>query len=111
MLDVLAQDYIVTARAKGLPEKIVNYKHAFKNAAIPVVTIMGLQIGQMLGGTIVTETVFAWPGMGRLVIKSILQNDAPTVQAAVLIIALLFSLVNLAVDLLYRLLNPAIQYK
>jgi peptide/nickel transport system permease protein len=110
VLEVLGQDFIRTARAKGLRERTVIARHALRSAIIPVVTIVGLQFGYLLGGAIITETVFAWPGVGRLMITAIGQRDFPLVQGAVLILALLFSLVNLGVDLLYAWLNPQISY-
>ncbi len=110
MLEVLGQDYIRTARAKGLSETIVHAKHAFRNASIPIVTVVGLQFGSLMGGSILTETVFAWPGIGRLVIQSIFLRDAPTVQGGIVLIGTMFSLINLAVDLLYAKLDPTIRY-
>jgi ABC-type dipeptide/oligopeptide/nickel transport system permease component len=110
MLEVLRQDYITTARAKGLAEKVIIYKHALKNALIPVVTIMGLQFGILLGGAVLTETVFAWPGVGRLLVDSILARDYPVVQGAVLVLAFSFVLINLVVDLIYAFLDPRISY-
>ena len=110
MLEVLGQDYIVTARAKGVGETLVVGKHALKNALIPVVTVVGLQYGFLLGGAVVTETVFAWPGVGRLAITSILQRDYPVVQGCVLLVAVLFVLINLVVDLLYAWIDPRIRY-
>ncbi len=110
MLDVLGQDYINTARAKGLVERIVVYKHALKNALIPVVTVMGLQFGILLGGAVLTESVFSWPGVGRLLVDSILARDYPVVQGAVLVLALFFVLINLVVDIIYALLDPRITY-
>lgn len=110
MLEVLGQDYIVTARAKGVAEPLVVGKHALKNALIPVVTVVGLQYGFLLGGAVVTETVFAWPGVGRLAITSILQRDYPVVQGCVLLVAVLFVLINLVVDLLYAWIDPRIRY-
>ncbi|MEH7391613.1 ABC transporter permease [Bacillus sp. JJ1474] len=109
MLEVLKEDYIRTAEAKGVRGFIVIMKHAFRNALIPVVTIVGLQFGNLLGGAIVTETVFAWPGIGRLVITAISQRDFPVVQGCVLMIALIFALINLIVDILYAVINPKIQ--
>ncbi len=111
MLDVLRQDYITTARAKGLPERIVIYRHALRNALIPTVTVVGLQFGYMLAGAVLTETVFSWPGVGRLLVDSILARDFPVVQASLLIIAMIFVLVNLAVDILYAFLDPRIRYE
>lgn len=110
MLEVLRQDYITTARAKGLAEKVIIYKHALKNALIPVVTIMGLQFGILLGGAVLTETVFAWPGVGRLLVDSILARDYPVVQGAVMVLAFSFVLINLVVDLIYAFLDPRISY-
>lgn len=110
VLEVLGQDFIRTARAKGLRERAVIFRHALRSALIPVITIVGLQFGYLLGGAIITETVFAWPGVGRLMITAIGQRDFPLVQGAVLILALLFSLVNLYVDVLYAWLNPQISY-
>jgi peptide/nickel transport system permease protein len=109
MLDVLHQDYIRLARAKGLPERKVLIKHALRNASIPIVTIVGLQFGGLLGGAVITETVFAWPGVGRLAVNAVQQRDFPVVQAVTVVIALAFSLINLAVDLLYAWLNPRIR--
>ena len=111
MLEVLHQDFITTARAKGLRERIVVYKHALKNALIPVVTIIGLQLGTLLGGAILTETVFAWPGVGRLMVDSIMARDYPVVQGAVLLLAGTFVFVNLFVDILYSFLDPRIRYE
>jgi ABC-type dipeptide/oligopeptide/nickel transport system permease component len=106
--EVLQQDYIRTARAKGLSEFVVVNSHAIRNALIPVVTVIGLQLGYLLGGAVVTETVFAWPGIGRLVVQSILARDFPVVQASVLILAMTFVLLNMLTDLLYRVLDPRI---
>ena len=109
MLDVLNQDYIRTARAKGLVERKVLIKHAFKNAAIPVVTISGMQLGVLLGGAVVTETVFAWPGLGRLAVDSIRMGDYPVVQAIVVVFALFVVIGNLAADILAALIDPRIR--
>ena len=109
MVEVLEQDYIRTARAKGLVEKVIILRHALKNAAIPVVTIVGLDIGTLLGGAVITETVFAWPGIGRLAIDSILSRDFPVVQADVFFIALTFVGINLIVDILYTWLDPRVR--
>jgi peptide/nickel transport system permease protein len=109
MLDVLNQDYIRTARAKGLMERKVLIKHAFKNAAIPVVTITGMQLGALLGGAVVTETVFAWPGLGRLAVDSIRMGDYPVVQAIVVVFALFVVIGNLAADILAALIDPRIR--
>jgi peptide/nickel transport system permease protein len=110
MLEVLRQDYVRTARAKGLGEHVVVLRHALKNAAIPAVTVIGLQFGYLLGGAVITETVFAWPGMGRLIVEGIKFRDYPIVQSGILLLAMVFSLVNLAVDLLYAYLDPRIRY-
>ncbi|HIW13292.1 MAG TPA: ABC transporter permease [Candidatus Salinicoccus stercoripullorum] len=108
MLDVLSQDYIRTARAKGVKERIVIFRHALKNALIPVVTVIGLQFGYFLGGSILTESVFAINGLGRLIIDSILQRDFPVVQGAILVISVSFVIVNLIVDISYRFLNKRV---
>lgn len=111
MLDVLSQDYIRTAHAKGLHEIVVLVKHALRNAIVPVVAIIGLQFGRLLGGSIVVETVFAWPGVASLVVKSIRNYDFPVIQAATLVLALLIVLVNLVTDVVIAFLDPRIQYK
>ncbi len=111
MLEVIRLDYIRTARAKGLPEKIVISRHALKNALIPVVTVIGLQTGILMGGAVLTEIVFAWPGIGRLLVESILSRDYPVVQGVVLLVATLFILINLIVDILYAYLDPRIRYQ
>ena len=110
MMETLTQDYITTARSKGLKEQAVIINHALKNALIPVVTIIGLQFGGLLGGTVLTETVFGWPGIGRLLVESILARDYPVIQGSILVFALLFILVNLIVDLLYGLIDPRVRY-
>lgn len=110
MLDVLKQDYINTARAKGLLEKVIIYRHALRNALIPTVTVVGLQFGYMLAGAVLTETVFSWPGVGRLLVEAILFRDFPVVQSALLIVAIMFVLVNLIVDILYAFLDPRIRH-
>jgi peptide/nickel transport system permease protein len=110
MLEVLHTDYVRTARAKGLAEWLVVFRHALKNAAIPVVTLVGLELGILLGGTVVTEAVFAWPGVGFLVVDAISNQDYPVVQAAVSLLAFVFVGVNLVVDLLYAWLDPRISY-
>jgi peptide/nickel transport system permease protein len=110
MLEVLRTDYIRTARAKGLAEWKVIYKHALRNALVPIVTIIGLQFGTLLGGAVLTETVFAWPGIGRLLIDAISFRDYPVIQGTVLFIAVGFVLVNLLVDVLYAYLDPRIRY-
>jgi ABC-type dipeptide/oligopeptide/nickel transport system permease component len=108
-LEVLRADYIRTARAKGLAELIVVAKHTLKNAAIPIVTITGLQFGTLLGGAVVTETVFAWPGIGRLAIQSIYNRDYPVVQCAVFLSAVLFIVLNFLIDLIYGVLDPRVR--
>ncbi len=109
VLEVIREQYIVTARAKGLQEKVVLFKHAFKNALIPVITILGLQFGALLSGSIITETIFSWPGIGRLMIQAVNQRDYPLVQGCVLFISLSYVLVNLATDLLYGAADPRIR--
>jgi peptide/nickel transport system permease protein len=111
MLETLGQDYVRTARAKGLGERMVVWRHALKNALIPIVTVVGVQAGYLLGGAVLTETVFAWPGVGTLVVQGILARDVPLVQGGVLVIALSFVLVNLAVDTLYAWLDPRIKFQ
>jgi peptide/nickel transport system permease protein len=111
MLEVLSKDYIRTAQAKGLKKRVVVVKHALRNALMPVITMVGIQFGAMLGGAVVTETVFAWPGVGRLVINAITQRDFPLVQGGVLMMALIFTVVNLLVDVCYALVNPRIRYE
>jgi ABC-type dipeptide/oligopeptide/nickel transport system permease component len=110
MLEILSEDYVRTARAKGATEMQVNVRHALRNAMIPVVTIMGLQLGTLLGGSVVVEMVFAWPGMGRLLIQSINHRDFPMVQACILILSIGFLLANLLVDALYVAFDPRIRY-
>jgi peptide/nickel transport system permease protein len=109
MLEILSQDYIRTARSKGVSEQIVIYKHAFRNSLIPVVTIMSLQTSLLIGGTLITETIFSWPGMGQLVIQAVNARDMSIVQAAVFVIALLVICSNLLADLIYRYLDPRIK--
>ena len=110
LLEVLGQDYVRTARAKGLQNFPIVAHHALPNALIPVVTVIGLQVGTLLGGAILAETIFAWPGVGRLLLQSINQRDYPLVQGIVLVTALLVSLINLVVDLLYGAINPRVRY-
>ncbi len=110
LLDVLRHDYVRTARAKGLAEGLVVRRHAFKNALIPIITVIGVQIGYLLGGAVVTEQVFTLPGLGRLVLDAVVQRDYPLIQGTILFIALLFMLSNLVVDLLYAYLDPRIRY-
>ena len=106
MLDVLGEDFILTARAKGLAELVVVAKHTLRNAAIPIVTLAGLETGQLLGGAVITETIFAWPGVGRLTVQALLNSDFPLVLAAVFVISLTYTRTNLAVDLLYGWIDP-----
>ena len=110
-IDILKEDYVRTARAKGLRETVVIVKHCLRNALIPVVTMMGLQFGFLLGGSIVVEKVFNWPGMGRLLIDAVEMRDYPVIQAEVLLFSLEFILINLVVDVLYAVINPTIRYK
>jgi peptide/nickel transport system permease protein/oligopeptide transport system permease protein len=110
MIEALSQDYTTTARSKGLEEQVVIVKHALKNALIPIVTVVGLQFGLLLGGAVLTETVFAWPGIGRLIVDSILARDYPMIQGTILIFGLLYIMVNLAVDLIYAYVDPRIHY-
>jgi peptide/nickel transport system permease protein len=109
MLEVIRQDYIRTARAKGVTEKKVVNRHALKNALIPIVTVVGLQFGYLLGGAVLTETVFSWPGVGRLMVEAIKQKDTPMVLASVIFMSTVFSIVNLLVDILYAFLDPRIK--
>lgn len=110
MLEVLRQDYIKTARAKGLAKRVVIYKHALKNASLPLITVIGIQTGYMLGGSVVVENIFAWPGLGRYSINAIMGSDFPAIQASVLLFAVLFLTVNIIVDLTYSLVDPRIKY-
>jgi ABC-type dipeptide/oligopeptide/nickel transport system permease component len=110
LLDVLQNDYIRTAWAKGLREDLIINRHALKNAMIPVVTVAGLRMGNLLGAAIITETIFALPGVGRMVVVSIFLRDFPMVQGVVLYLACIFLLINLAVDLVYAYLDPRIRY-
>jgi peptide/nickel transport system permease protein len=111
MLEVMRSDFIRTARAKGLSMFWVVYKHSLKNAIIPVLTIIGLQTGLLLGGAILTETIFSWPGIGRYIYEAINYRDYPVIQSGILIIALIFVLINLVVDLLYAAIDPRIKYR
>lgn len=110
LLDVLHEDYVLTAHAKGLAPRIVVVHHALRNAALPVLTVLGLQLGTLLGGAVVTETVFDWPGLGQLIIESIGRRDYPVVQGCVLVIALVYVVVNTLTDLAYGLLDPRVRY-
>ncbi len=109
MLEVLRADYVRTARAKGLSERSVVWNHALSNARMPIVTLLGIQLGQLLGGVVITETVFSWPGIGKLTVDAIFARDYPVVQGAVLVTATLFVLINLATDLLYTALDPRVR--
>lgn len=111
LLHVLEQDYIITARSKGLPERKVVFGHALKNSLIPVITIVGLQIGHLLEGTVIVESIFAWPGLGKLLVDSIFARDFSMIQGCVFLFAILFVLVNLLVDILYVYLDPRIRYE
>ncbi len=111
MLEVMRSDYVRTARSKGLRMFWVVYKHALKNAIIPVLTIIGLQMGLLLGGAILTETIFAWPGIGRYIYEAINYRDYPVIQSGILIVAFIFVMINLFVDLLYSLVDPRIKYE
>ena len=110
-IEVIQEDFVRTARAKGVPEKLVVLKHCLRNALIPVVTMMGLQFGFLLGGSIVVEAVFNWPGLGRLLVDAIDMRDYPVIQTLVLLFSLEFILINLVVDVLYGFINPTIRYK
>lgn len=110
MLEVVSHDYIRTARAKGLSERIITYRHALRNALVPVITVQGLQFGTLLGGAVLTESVFAWPGLGRYLVDAIFQRDYPVVQASILVIAVGFIFINLIVDLVYAVVDPRIRY-
>ncbi|UFN49817.1 ABC transporter permease [Roseomonas sp. OT10] len=109
MIEALSADYIRTARAKGLPARRVVWRHALRNALLPVVTLVGLQFGQVLGGVVITESVFSWPGIGKLTVDAIFARDHPVVQGAILVTATLFVLINLATDLLYAVLDPRLR--
>jgi peptide/nickel transport system permease protein len=110
MLEILGQEYIRTGRAKGLAERIVVLRHALKNAAIPLLTVIGLQIGTLLGGAVITESIFAWPGMGKLTVDAIFFRDFPVVQTILILSATIFVVINLLVDLLYTVFDPRIRY-
>jgi len=109
MLEVLEADYVRTARAKGLPRRKVIWKHAYRNAQIPIITLIGIQFGQVLGGVVITETIFSWPGIGKLTVDAIFARDYPVVQGAVLLTATLFVLINLATDILYTVVDPRLR--
>jgi len=111
LLELFGQDFVRTARAKGLPESVVLLRHVLRNALIPITAVVGLRFGYMLGGAVITETIFAWPGMGRLLITAVEQRDIPVVQGVLLVFAASFVLVNLTVDILYGLIDPRIRYE
>ncbi len=111
LIEALRQDYVRTARSKGLAPRVVRLKHALRNALLPVVTVVGLQFGGLLGGAVLTETVFAWPGVGRMLVDAIRSRDMPLVQGTVLFVAVVFIVVNLLVDLSYAALNPKVRYE
>jgi ABC-type dipeptide/oligopeptide/nickel transport system permease component len=110
MLEVVRQDYIRTARAKGILERPIITRHALKNALIPIVTVIGLQFGSLLGGAVLTETIFSWPGVGSYLINSLIVTDYPVVQASVLLLAVVFVMMNLIVDVVYAYIDPRIKY-
>ena len=110
MLETIRQDYVRTAAAKGVPRKAVILRHAFRNALIPTITVLGIQMSQLLGGSVVVETVFAWPGVGRLMIDSISSRDTPMVLGCIVLLTILFSVLNLVIDLCYAVADPRIKY-
>ena len=110
MLEIIRQDYVRSARAKGLAERAVIARHVLKNAVNPIITVLGVQVGFLLGGAILTETVFSWPGLGSMMVRAIQARDYPLVQGGVLLIATTFVVVNLIVDLLYAVFDPRIRY-
>ena len=109
MLDILGEDFVRTARAKGLPERVIMVKHVLRNALVPIITVLGLTVALMIGGTVVTETVFNLPGVGNLVVRAVLRRDYPVIQGTLLVIAGIYVFINLAVDLLYTLVDPRIR--
>jgi peptide/nickel transport system permease protein len=110
LIEVMGADFIRTSRAKGLKEKSVVVGHALRNSMLPVVTVIGLQMGHLLGGSVVTETVFAWPGVGQMLVQAITYRDYPLVQASIILLAGVFVLINLIVDILYVFIDPRISY-
>jgi peptide/nickel transport system permease protein len=110
MLDVLGEDYVRTARAKGLPESGVVLKHALRNALVPIVTVIGLTVALMIGGAVVTETVFGLPGVGNLVVSAVIRRDYPVIQGALLVVAVIYVVINFAIDLLYTVVDPRVKY-
>lgn len=111
MIDVLSRQYVRTAHAKGLPQAAVLYRHALRNTLIPIVTLVGLEMGSLLGGAVITENVFAWPGIGRLIVQAVENRDFPIVTSGVLVAAGIFTLINLVVDIVYSFINPAVRYQ
>jgi peptide/nickel transport system permease protein len=111
LLEIIDKEFILTARAKGLPERVVIFKHLFRNGLIPLTTVLGLQFGALLTGSIITETIFSWPGLGRLTIQAIFSRDYPLVQGCMLAVALTYLLVNLLVDILYAVADPRVRYE
>ena len=109
MLDILGEDFVRTARAKGLPERVVMFKHVLRNALVPIITVLGLTVALMIGGTVVTETVFNLPGVGNLVVRAVLRRDYPVIQGTLLVIAGIYVFINLMIDLLYTLVDPRIR--
>jgi peptide/nickel transport system permease protein len=109
MLDLLGEDFVRTARAKGLPERVVMFKHVLRNALVPIITVLGLTLALMIGGTVVTETVFNLPGVGNLVVRAVLRRDYPVIQGTLLVIAAIYVLINLAIDLLYAVVDPRVR--
>jgi len=110
MIEVMQSPYVTAARAKGLPERVVVLRHALRNALLPTITVLALDFGRLMGGIVVVETIFAYPGLGRLVVFSIQNRDIPTLQAAILVVAAIYAFANLVADLLYAWLNPKIRY-
>ena len=110
LLEVVKEDYILLARVKGLAERVVIFLHALRNALIPTTTIVGVQFGFLMGGTVLVEIIYSWPGLGKLAVTAIITRDLPLIQGIVLILAFIFVIVNLIVDLLYTLINPKIRY-
>jgi peptide/nickel transport system permease protein len=111
VIEELSSDYVRTARAKGLTESAVLFKHAFRNALIPILTILGLQFGALLAGTIVTETIFSWPGIGRLTVQAINARDYPLLQGCILLIAVTYVFVNLLTDVVYAVVDPRVRFE
>lgn len=110
MLEIIDLDYVKTARAKGLAERLVVFKHALRNAMIPIVTVLGLQFAILMGGAVLTETVYSWPGVARFLIRSVDARDYPAIQGSIIFIAIFISLINLIVDVLYAQLDPRVRY-